>query len=188
MVGLIMASLLGNAKAVDMKEGTDIVGSERAVELSLLESLYRRYAAQVYTICLRLLSSVRAAEEATVAVFVRFGREATRRLGESDTLVRLRELSIEEALTRLKVRGRKAQSHDRVQTSPPRTDERPPLDAAAIDTLASQLPDHLRVAFVLRDREGLSDRAIASHLRINEAEVRRLVALARQQVRRLWLS
>lgn len=171
-----------------MKERTNIVGSERVAELSLLESLYRRYAAQVYTICLRLLSSVRAAEEATVAVFVRFRRETTRRLGESEVLARLRELSIEEALTRLKVRGRKAQSHDRVQSSPPCTGERPPLDAAAIDALASRLPDHLRVAFVLRDREGLSYRAIASHIRIDEAEVRRLVALARQQVWRLWLS
>ena len=61
-----------------------------------------------------------------------------------------------------------------------------PLDNATLDALAAQLPDQLRVAFVLHDREGLSDGAIAAHLRIEQREVRRLVHVARLELRRLW--
>jgi DNA-directed RNA polymerase specialized sigma24 family protein len=174
-----------------MKGRAGITEQERAGDTARLELLYRRYVAEIYTICLRLLAAARAAEEATVAVFVRFSREAAARLEESQALARLRELSIDESLSRLNVRGRKAETP--APTMPlalVARDSRPasPLDRAALDRLVGSLPDHLRVAFVLRDREGLSEGAIAAHLRVDVTEVRRLVRSARLEVRRLWLG
>ena len=96
-----MASLIGAAKVVNMKEEADKAMRVKASDGSRLESLYLRYAGAVYTLCLRLLASVRAAEEATVAVFVRFNREMKSWLEESQIFARLRELAIEESLSQV---------------------------------------------------------------------------------------
>jgi DNA-directed RNA polymerase specialized sigma24 family protein len=181
-----MSSLTSELKVAKMREKAGISERERASDLSALELLYRRYAGHVYTICLRLLAGVRVAEEATVTVFVRFGREAARLLEDSTALSRLRELAIEEALSRLNLRGRKAQMQPASSESLQSFDVGKKLDRATLDSLTARLPDHMRVAFVLHDREGLSHGAIAAHLRTDEAEVRRLVQVSRMEVRRLW--
>ena len=53
------------------------------------------------------------------------------------------------------------------------------------DSLLALLPQRLRVALVLRDKAGLSDRAIAAHLRVGVAEVPGLIGEARVALRRL---
>lgn len=176
-----------------MMEG-DNAGRTHEGEVSRLESLYHRYAGVVYTICLRLLANVQRAEEATVSVFVRFGREIERWLDELRVVARLRELAITDALSRLNVIGRKAETTapsiwpgmTPIQASALKSKSRAPLDSATLDRLAAQLPDQLRVAFVLSDREGLSNRAIAAHLQIDEEEARRLIRMARLRLRQLW--
>lgn len=62
------------------------------------------------------------------------------------------------------------------------------LGADTYESLIEQLPDIMRIALVLRDREGLSDFAIANHLRISETDVRRLLHQARMELRRMWLT
>ncbi len=164
--------------------------------LSRLEAIYQAAVGRVYTLCLRLLIDARAAEEATSAAFVRLSREMARWLDEQQVLSRLRELAIEEALARLLRRGLGNMSvQASVAASPiPATgataggDTPARLDQATLDRLAAQLPDRLRVAFVLRDREGLRDGIIASHLQTDEAGARRLVHQARLELRRLWLG
>jgi DNA-directed RNA polymerase specialized sigma24 family protein len=74
--------------------------------LSTLESTYRRYGHGIYTFCLRLLCNEKAAESATVDVFVQFNREIASQPDESRTLLRLRELAINASVTRLNKRGR----------------------------------------------------------------------------------
>lgn len=165
-------------------------GDAAGRDLARLETAYRRHAAQVYTLCLRLLAGARAAEEATVEVFVRLGRELSGLWDEARTLARLRHLAVDEALARLGVRGRKAPPPARAE---PRRERMggglpQPPDQAALDALAARLPDELRVAFVLHDGEGLDDHEIAAHLRVDEEEVRRLVRAARFELRRLWLA
>ncbi len=184
-----MTSRIVAAKVMWMKQGADTEGVDGSEKLSLLASLYRRYVARVYALCLRLLTDVRAAEDATVAVFVRLGRELSGYLEESKVLARLRQLSIEETVTRLRVRGKRVAP--RMTPAPVRAPDAPVLPALDRETLGglvARLPDTLRVAFVLRDQEGLSDTAIAAHLQINEADVRRLVHAARLELRRLWLT
>jgi RNA polymerase sigma-70 factor (ECF subfamily) len=154
---------------------------------SQLASLYRRYAGRVYTLCLWLLANVRAADDATVQVFVRFNRELARLWDESYVQTRLRYLSIDEALSRLHVRGQKAAQAAIPLSGYSHSNTTAPLDRVSLDRLVSRLTDPLRVAFVLHDREGLTKGAIAAHLQINEADVRRLVHSARLELVRLRL-
>lgn len=194
-----MASLTVEAKAGRMKERPGISEQEEAGGDAQLESAYRRHVALVYTLCLRLLATVQAAEEATVQVFAQFSRELSSWWDEARILARLRQLAIYESIARLPTHEPakatdtsfgKAQSRGGgggvgsvdSGTAPPT------LDQPTLDALVARLPDQLRVAFVLRDREGLSDQTIATHLRVEEAEVRRLVGRARFELRRLWTS
>ena len=64
------------------------------------------------------------------------------------------------------------------EASPPGTD-------VTSDTLLARLPQRLRVALLLRDRAGLSDRAIATHLRVGVTEVPVIINEARGELRRL---
>ena len=181
-----MAGLVEEVRITDMATNT-VAGAQP--DLSLLEPLYQLYVGCVYTLSLRLLTEARVAEEATGQVFVRLSRELSRRWGEGRALTRLRELAIEEALARLNVRGDEvavpvvAQTPLPVRASPPAL-----LNAVALDELTAQLPDGLRAVFVLHDCEGLSAHTVAAHLRLGEADVRRLLHEARMEMRRLWLS
>lgn len=185
-----MASLTVEAKAARMKERPGISEQEGAGGDAQLESVYRRHVALVYTLCLRLL--------ATVQVFARLSRELASWWDEARILARLRQLAIDEApLAGLPTRE-PARAQDTALTTAPSRDgvsgsggsgaARPSLDRPTLNALVARLPDQLRVAFVLRDREGLSDQTIATHLRVEEAEVRRLVGRARFELRRLWTS
>ncbi len=186
-----MSSLMVSAKASEMKENTSIEKDRRSSDMAQLESLYRRYVARVYTLCLRLLATVQTAEEATAQVFIRLSRELANWWDETHTLARLRELAIDESLSRV-WRGKSQKRAPTVTTSQtpahPGSVSPPPLNQAALDALSAKLPNDLRVAFVLRDREGLSNGAIAAHLKISEEEVRRLISVARLDLRRLWLG
>jgi len=151
-----------------------------------LEDVYRRYVGHVYTLCLRLLSSVLAAEDATIRVFAHLSRELADPWNESRTSARLRELAVEEAFALLDVRGRRVEPP--ANRSVRSTGVSPlPLNKRTLDVLTMQLPDQLRVAFVLHDREGLSNETIATHLHVDESDVRRMVRDARFELRRLWL-
>jgi len=61
----------------------------------------------------------------------------------------------------------------------------PPEKGVTDAALLARLPDRLRVALVLRDRAGLSDQAIAAHLRVGVTEVPGLINEARVELRRL---
>lgn len=176
----------------------DQAASRRRV---FLEVAYRLFAKQVYGLSVRLLASERDAQEVTVAVFLKFNRELPRRWDESRVLERLRELAMDEALRRWrKHRGKRRkiqapEGHslarnfnansakgDRVGAS------LHPLDSEKLAALTNMLPDDLLLAFVLHDMEGLSNQALARHLRSDETTVRRLVSQARMELRRLWVS
>jgi DNA-directed RNA polymerase specialized sigma24 family protein len=60
-----------------------------------------------------------------------------------------------------------------------------PETSVAGDPLLERLPQRLRVALLLRDRAGLSDQAIATHLRVGVAEVPGIIDEARGELRKL---
>lgn len=74
------------------------------LQVSQLRAIYDRYGGRVYSLCLRLLASEKAAESATVEVFVRFGKEKPGQEDEERTLNHLRELAISASLARLRCR------------------------------------------------------------------------------------
>ena len=183
-----------------MVDNSQSIGRLDSRKIALLEAAYRLYVRRVFTLCLRLLASVREAEEATVSVFVRLSRELTHRWDESAIASRLRELAIGEALRRL-WRNRERPGEDRaifVGTVPAKSNpssgkpgsdaEARLLEPAMINELIAKLPDDLRIGFVLHDVEGLSYTDVGKHLNIRAAEVRSLVNRARLELRRLWLS
>lgn len=199
-----MASLIEEVKVLTMSGEADKQEQAGVSQIKRLEAAYRRYSGHIYTLCLRLLASVRAAEEATMQVFVRFGRELARRMDESRILERLRELAIDEALRQLgacRVERPGEEVATREDSSPrsstatstggrnsrPVTLANAPLDSRKLDALTVQLPAELRIAFVLRDREGLSFSAVARHLHVKEYEARQLIHQARLELRRLRL-
>lgn len=72
---------------------------------SQLESIYCRYGRGIYTLCLRLIADEKAAESATVDVFVKFSKEMASQSDESRLRLRLCELAINASLARLNRRG-----------------------------------------------------------------------------------
>ena len=72
--------------------------------VSQLESLFSRYGPGIYTLCLRLTADEKAAESATVGVFVKFSREMASCTDESRIRLRLAALAITESLARLHCR------------------------------------------------------------------------------------
>ena len=86
--------------------GAGLPESRNNISLPALESVYRCYGQGIYTFCLRLLANDKAAESATVDVFVRFGKELISRPDESKALLRLRELAIKASLDRVNDHGR----------------------------------------------------------------------------------
>lgn len=71
------------------------------------------------------------------------------------------------------------------------TDGDAPADSSAPathDKLLTSLSARQRIAYLMCERSGLSDRAIAAHLHIGVGDARRLVEEARLAVRRLRLA
>lgn len=195
-----MAGLIADAKILTMSNAKKLDQASR--KTVLLEVAYKLFVAQVYTLCFHLLANSSAAEEATAMVFTRFSRELPRRWDEARVGSRLRELAIDEAVQRLFGDGVANASEVRALKvgAPPARDQRAALDgklahreqarfdSSMLKVLIARLPDDLRVAFVLRDMEGLKDQDVAKYLRVHESEVRALIKRARMELRRFWRS
>ena len=197
-----MASLIDEIKVLGMSERAN--NRERAANRRtvLFEVAYKLYVKQVYTLSLRLLANVRDAEEITARVFAAFSRELPRKWDESRVLARLRELTIDEALRslwvcireRLEVQAPVGNCAADIAIDADLKAEKVgptalrPLDLATLEGLTNRLPDDLRVAFVLRDLEGLDNQTVSRHLRVDEPTARKLINNARLALRRLWLS
>lgn len=83
-----------------MKHARDGPAQASKPDISRLKQIYRRYVNYVYTLCLRLLTNIKAAEDATVETFVRFNRELTQWWNEIRIRERLRDLAINSSLIR----------------------------------------------------------------------------------------
>ena len=157
-----------------------------------LKSVYSRHAARVYTFCQRLLVDVSLAEGATIDVFARFNRILARWQDESRAPACLRELAIESALAQLQERSSTPEHTSGEIGSPSSTlvsgNRTARLDPVKLERLIAHLPDSLRIPYVLRDVEGLSDSDVAARLRLDKADVRHRINSARLELRRLWLG
>lgn len=165
------------------------------------ELIYRRFVNCVYRCCSTLLGDIKPVTDATLEVFSRLSLAGTRRWCQADSFDCRRELAIDVALRRKGRRRIEGYEGWAATGEPPPTLSRLALSSGPGHKTAesgegtpnptkhdavSALPPDLRVALVLHEKEGLSDGAIASHLRITKEEVRRLIHLARLELRRMW--
>lgn len=178
-----------------MKNARDGPKKESKSDLLQLKQIFRRYVNYVYTIYLRLITNIKAAEDATVETFMCFSRELARWLSDKHIRESLRYLAFNASLKRLGSCKRKAEEMKLDNKSVRHTiactlseENNQTVEADVYESLVGQLPKAMRIAYVLRDKTGLSDYAIAEHLRLSEAEVRRLLHQARMELRRLWLT
>ena len=69
--------------------------NQNRVSTLRLESLYNQYGANIYSLCVRVLTRARSAEDATVDTFVRFWRCANPDWDDTYSNSRLRDFAIE---------------------------------------------------------------------------------------------
>lgn len=181
---------LSNAVGVAMKKNKSRSGTE--ADRSILESAYRRFGAHVYSLCKQLLGDALDAEAATVRAFVRVARHLGQGWDDSRTFLYLREIAISDSLATFRTPSAALEEVNRavIETAPAgeECNHRLPLKPALLDLLIAQLPEAERMAYVLHDVEGLTDEAVAIHLRMSREAVRHYLGSARLALRRLWLS
>jgi RNA polymerase sigma-70 factor, ECF subfamily len=168
--------------------------SRDRLNVTQIESVYRRYGERIFSLCLRLLADIREAESATVDVFVQFGRSLTARWDESRKQMYLREIAIDASIGHLRKHGDRDAARESLlplaidpthRTGEPGSTR---IEPQMLEGLIALLPDTERVAYVLHDVEKASEESIAAHLGISEAETRRYVRNARLELLRLWRS
>src|SRR5689334_21841376 len=103
-----MGNLIHRARPLVDPNPLSVGGNNR---LQRLEAVYQRYGNHIYTLLRRLLVDERAAESATTNVFVRFSKEVASQADEAQTFLRLRELAVETAVSRMKGRKMAAVLH-----------------------------------------------------------------------------
>jgi RNA polymerase sigma-70 factor (ECF subfamily) len=155
------------------------------------EWLYRQYAGRVYSLSLRMLGDIQAAEEATAAVFIRLARALEGRpippevedlLLRTTVSVLLRHLGDQrsEASPQAGVSGqRRAALRSLGQRS---------LAPALLEEAIRRLPVDSRFAFVLHDVEGLSHEKIVALLGWTPGSAKAALAKARLELRELLLD
>jgi RNA polymerase sigma-70 factor (ECF subfamily) len=151
------------------------------------EWLYRLYAGRVYSLSVRLLGDVAAAEEATAAVFIKLARG----LGQRPVPANVEDLPLGTTVAVL-LRQLDDQRSEAAATgerrAAPRSLEPEGLTSAGLEGAIRRLPVDSRLAFVLHDVEGLSHEKIAGLLGWATGTVKAALAKARLELRELLLK
>ena len=155
------------------------------------EWLYRQYGRRVYSLSLRMLGDIQAAEEATATVFIRLARGLHRRPVPTD---------VEDLLLRSTVGVLLRHLGDRTSETPPeagateeghsapRSLDPEGLAFPLLEDAIRRLPVDSRFAFVLHDVEGLSHEKIAALLGWTPNSAKAALAKARLELRELLLN
>jgi RNA polymerase sigma-70 factor (ECF subfamily) len=188
------ASPLGGALVLASDE--EIVERVRRGETLLFEALVRRYNQRLYRVARSILRDEHEAEDvmqhAYVSAYVHLGQFA----GRARFSTWLTRIAVHEALARTRRRARWRElgsMSDEVQPSGAPRDERPDPEQLAqaaelrrlLEAAIDKLPETCRVAFVLRESEGLDTLEVAECLEISEDAVRTRVHRARSLLRRI---
>lgn len=159
---------------------------------SPVELLYRKYASRIYSLSLRLLNDVPAAERVTTDAFVTLARLLHQRSTPKN---------IETLVTGITVEIARRYYGGNLRTSPAPVDGEPDgretlqrtldhqtLNPPALEAAIKRLPLELRFAFVLHDTEQLSHEEIANMLGWTVGLSKESLFKARMELRRLLLD
>lgn len=154
------------------------------------EALYRRHAARVNAVCLRLTADQTRAEEAVQDVFVRVWERLGTFRGESAFSSWLHRLAINTVLQTMRSDRRRTArvgSADDLEmvdapVAPAHVDDQIDLEAAL-----ARLPEQARMVVVLHDVEGFTHEEIATMTGVPPGTVRSQLSRARKTLLQ-WLE
>lgn len=166
---------------------------------ALFEVLMRRHNQKVYRTVRAVLRDDAEAEDVMQHAYVAAWTQLARFQGASSFSTWLVRIALNEALARLRKRGRFVElvDPDDEAEAPMKHDEFDPEKAASanelgrvLESLIEELPTHFRTVFVLREVEGMSTHEVAQALELSEDNVkarlhRAKVALRNQVTNRL---
>jgi RNA polymerase sigma-70 factor, ECF subfamily len=192
-----------SSSAVSLQEHADypdeaVVESILNGDSALFELLMRRYNERLYRAARAITRDDREAEDVMQQAYVNAYTNLRQFNGQARFATWLTRIAINEALARVRQRGRYEafdEQHVNVETfmswNPPPTPEKQALTGELRDLLESAidaLPDGARETFVLRDVEGLSTAEAAAALDVSEDVVKTRLSRARAALRRSLLQ
>lgn len=169
----------------------ELVNRCKAGDESAWRELVEATQRDVYTLCLRILRDPDEAAEATQDTYLKVWRGLKGFRGEALFTTWLYRIAANAAVSRQRSRKRRrtretgdeevlAQLHSRDATD---VQAEAKMDLRAVEKAVTQLPEHYRVALVLRDVYGLSIHDVAAHLKISETAAKVRVHRARKKLK-----
>lgn len=189
-----MAEAATGGRAGDLDVSDDaIVERVRHGDVALFEVLMRRYNQRLYRTARAIVGDDCEAEDVLQDTYVRAYTHLDQFAGRARFSTWLTKIAVNEALARVRRRGRFVDMEDIVTdlASPGRGPEQATADGelrTALERAIEMLSDPLRVVFVLRDVEGLSTAETAACLDIPDETVKTRLHRARGALRRSLLA
>jgi len=184
------------------KRNPPIAGEAEAIEAAkrgdgeAFARLYDLHKRRVYTLCLRMLGNVSAAEDMTQNAFLHLFRKIESFRGESAFSTWLHRLTVNLVLMQLRKRGLNLVSLE--ETINPSDEDTPrrdfgsrdqvlagSVDRVALERAVAALPPVYRMVFVLHDVEGYEHNEIASMLDCSIGNSKSQLHKARLRLREL---
>lgn len=184
------------------KRNPPIVGEAEAIEAAqngdaeAFAKLYNLHKRRVYTLCLRMLGNVSAAEDMTQNVFLHLFRKLGSFRGESAFSTWLHRLTVNLVLMHLRKKGLSLVSLE--ETINPSDDDGPrrdfgsrdpiltgSIDRVALERAVAVLPPGYRMVFILHDVEGYEHNEIATMLDCSTGNSKSQLHKARLKLREL---
>jgi RNA polymerase sigma-70 factor (ECF subfamily) len=172
-----MAQVAMNHNVVPLDE--PLVRRAQQGDRVAFEALYRRHAARIHALALRMSGSQARAEELTQEVFVRAWRRLPSFRHDSQFGTWLRRLATHGIIDELRKHQRRDKGRE-VRTEAPRTTPHARVD---LDRAICTLPDKARQVFVLHDVEGFKHTEIAQMMGITPGTARGQLHRARALLR-----
>jgi RNA polymerase sigma-70 factor (ECF subfamily) len=188
---VVTAAVLEQWNALTDEEVVRLVVSGQT---ALYEVLMRRYNERLYRVARAILRDDAEAEDVMQQAYVNAYANLRQFGGKAQFPTWLTRIAINEALARLRRRGRYEPLDDEpsnVETFMPQPPSRNPEEQAFTGELRSllewavdRLPDGGREVFVMREVEGMSTADVASALEVSEDVVKTRLSRARAALRR----
>ncbi len=157
--------------------------------------IHRRYSNLARHICYRILANPSDAEDATQETMIRVLQGLGRFNGRYQLQPWVARIATNVSLDVLRARSRRPQSVDRelIELDGEPDDAAEPsvlveqlLERERVQQVLAELPDHHRVALVLREYEGRSHEEIGRALGVTPSQAKALIHRAKGSFRRAW--
>jgi RNA polymerase sigma-70 factor, ECF subfamily len=176
----------------------DVVSQVLGGQTALFEVLMRRHNERVYRAARAIVRDEREAEDVMQQAYVNAYAHLRQFNGQAKFSTWLTRIAVNEALGRLRRRGKYTPFDDEVSNlesfMPPIAPENPERQAftgelrALLEWAIDTLPDGAREVFMLREVEGLSTADVAESLGVSEDVVKTRLSRARASLRRALLE